>query len=421
MITAHNSQIKTNTMRFDDLFLDEQLLKNLTQLGYEEPTAIQSAAIPIILEGKDILAGAATGTGKSAAFILPILQQLIDEPNQSNHATVLILAPTRELAFQLQHNIKQLSHGLKLNTAIITGGFSPSKQTEMANQHCDILIGTPGRLLNLVSDELLDLTDIDVVVIDEADRMLDMGQGPDVLSLLATIANGFQACLFSATLAGGGIDIFADALLHDAEIVQIDAVNHQADTITQSVYYADNREHKQAILKTLLADDACQRVLIFCNKKQQAEDVAHWLQSQNISAQVMHGDFDQAIRRDKTRKFRQGLIKVMVATDVAARGLDIQDITHVINYDLPIRGDIYIHRIGRTGRAQQSGIAYNLVEPHDRKNLERIEFHLKTSLPIAKIKGLEPNTKKKKAKKKDRNKPRYIAKKDRITEPKNEP
>lgn len=403
-------------MRFDDLFLDPQLLNNLNKLGYQAPTAIQAAAIPVILEGKDILAGAATGTGKSAAFILPILQQLIDEPNHSHQANVLILAPTRELAFQLQHSIKQLSHGLDINTAIITGGFSPSKQTEKANHNCDILIGTPGRLLNLVSDETLDLSDIDIVVIDEADRMLDMGQGPDVLSLLATIANGFQACLFSATLAGGGIDIFAEALLHDAEIVQIDAVNQLADTISQYVYHADNLEHKRALLSHILRDDACQRALIFCNKKEQAEKVTAWLQSQNLSAQVMHGDFNQALRRDKTRKFRQGQINIMVATDVAARGLDIQDISHVINYDLPMRGDIYIHRIGRTGRAQQSGVAINLVEPYDKKALDRIEYHLKETIPVAKIKGLEPKTKKQKTKKKKHNKPRYIAKKDRLAE-----
>ncbi|MCL4146433.1 UNVERIFIED_CONTAM: hypothetical protein GTU68_045472 [Idotea baltica] len=240
-----------------------------------------------MLERKDVLAGAATGTGKTAAFVLPVLQQLIDEPHRSDHARVLILAPTRELAFQIQHVIKQLAYGLNIKTAIITGGFSPAKQTEFITQKCDIIIGTAGRLLNLVSDEILDLS-------------------------------------------------------------------------------------------------------------------------------VMHGDFNQSIRRDKTRKFRQGQIKVMVATDVAARGLDLSQISHVINYDLPFRGDVYIHRIGRTGRASQTGIAINLVEPHDRKHLQRIEYHLKKALPISNIKGLEPQSTQKKAKKKQRDKPRYIAKKDRV-------
>lgn len=409
-------------MTFEDLFLDDQLLKSLAKLDFKIPTAIQQATIPVILEGKDVLAGAATGTGKTAAFVLPILQQLIDQPNQTDHAAALILAPTRELAFQIQHVIKQLAHGLNINTAIITGGFSPAKQTEFITQKCDIIIGTPGRLLNLISEEVLDISDIDIVVLDEADRMLDMGQGPDVLSLLATIANGFQACLFSATLAGSGVDIFAEELLSDAEVIQIDAVNKQSEQVTQLTYLADNRLHKEALLQALINDPACKSALVFCNKKEQANTVASWLQSRNISAQVMHGDFNQAMRRDKTRKFRQGLIKVMVATDVAARGLDLTNITHVINYDLPFRGDIYIHRIGRTGRASQTGTAINLVEHHDRKNLERIEYHIKTSLPISKIKGLEPGWTKKKAKKKSSDKPRYIAKKDRITaqQPSNE-
>lgn len=342
------------------------------------------------------------------------MQQLIDEPNKIDHATVLILAPTRELAFQIQYAIKQLSYGLYINTAIITGGFSPAKQSEFISQKCDILIGTPGRLLNLVADEVLDLTDLDIVVIDEADRMLDMGQGPDVLSLLATIANGFQACLFSATLAGSGVDIFAEELLSDAEIIQIDAANQHSEQVSQTVYYADNKAHKQALLEAIINAPDCQTALVFCNKKEQANDVAEWLQSRNISAQAMHGDFNQAIRRDKTRKFRQSQIKVMVATDVAARGLDLTNISHVINYDLPFRGDIYIHRIGRTGRAGQTGIAVNLVEHHDRKQLERIEYHLKKPLPISKIKGLETKSAKKKSKNKNIDKPRYIAKKDRL-------
>ena len=401
-------------MTFVDLFLDDQLLKSLAKLDFKTPTAIQEAVIPVILERKDVLAGAATGTGKTAAFVLPILQQLIDEPNHSDHATVLILAPTRELAFQIQHVVKQLAYGLDINTAIITGGFSPAKQTEFISQKCDIIIGTPGRLLNLVSDEVLDLSDIDSVIIDEADRMLDMGQGPDVLSLLATIANGFQACLFSATLAGSGVDIFAEELLSDAEIIQIDAANQHSEQISQYVYFADNRTHKQALLEAIVSSKDCQTALVFCNKKEQANDVAEWLQSRNISAQVMHGDFSQAIRRDKTRKFRQSQIKVMVATDVAARGLDLSNISHVINYNLPFRGDIYIHRIGRTGRADQTGIAINLVEHHDRKQLERIEYHLKKPLPIGKIKGLEPQSAKKKTKNKNSDKPRYIAKKDRL-------
>ena len=200
-------------MTFDDLFLDDKLLSALAKQGFQTPTAVQEAAIPVILEGKDVLAGAATGTGKTAAFVLPALQQLIDTPNRQKQPRILMLAPTRELAFQIQYVVEQLGKQLDLNTVIITGGFSQAKQAAFIQQPCDIVIATPGRLLNLVSDEAIDLSEIEMVIIDEADRMLDMGQGPDVLALLATIADGFQACLFSATLAGTGIEIFAEELL----------------------------------------------------------------------------------------------------------------------------------------------------------------------------------------------------------------
>ncbi len=403
-------------MTFDDLMLDDKLLAALTSIRFTIPTEIQEATIPLILEGKDVLAGAATGTGKTAAFVLPALQQLIDEPNNGPDPKVLILAPTRELAFQIQNVVTQLAKNTRINTVIVTGGFSQYKQAEYAQKACDIIVATPGRLLNLVSDEVIDLSDIDMVIIDEADRMLDMGQGPDVLALLATIADGFQACLFSATLAGSGVEIFAEELLHDAEVIQINAANEKSDQVSQTIYYADNKDHKQALLLSIINNPASSSVLVFCNKRERAEEVTEWLQSQNISAQVMHGDFDQAVRRDKTRKFRIGQIKVMVATDVAARGLDLTNISHVVNYDVPFKGEMYIHRIGRTGRGDQTGTAINLVEHHDLKNLERIEFHLQTKLPVAKIKGLEPKSKMNKAKsksKKNTDKPRYVSKKNR--------
>ncbi len=404
-------------MTFDDLMLDEQLLLATDKLGFQSPTAVQEASIPFILEGKDVLACAATGTGKTAAFVLPMLQLMIDEPRHEPEPRFLILAPTRELAYQIHHVVEQLSKQLehKPTTAIITGGFSQGKQASFLQQDCDIIIATAGRLLNLISEEAVDLSDIDMVVIDEADRMLDMGQGPDVLGVLATIVDGFQACLFSATLAGSGVQIFAEELLSDAEIIQIHAANQHSEQVDQRVYLADNKEHKQALLQATITDEACQSALVFCNKKERAIEVSEWLQSQNISAQYIHGDLDQATRRDKTRKFRNSDIKVMVATDVAARGLDLTNISHVINYDIPIKGDIYIHRIGRTGRGDQTGIAVNLVEGHDQKNLQRVEYHLGKKLPLANIKGLKGKAAKK-AKKKD--KPRYIAKKDRTTDEK---
>ncbi len=399
-------------MTFNDLMLDEPLLLATNKLGYQASTAVQDAAIPHILSGKDVLACAATGTGKTAAFVLPILQLMIDDPRHQSEPRFLILAPTRELAYQIHHVVEQLSGYLeqKPTTAIITGGFSQGKQAEFLQQDCDIIIATAGRLLNLISEEAVDLSDIDMVIIDEADRMLDMGQGPDVLGVLATIVDGFQACLFSATLAGSGVEIFAEELLHEAEIIQINAANQQSEQVKQLVYLADNKEHKQAMLKAAIQQDDCQSALVFCNKRERVIEVSEWLQSQNISAQYIHGDLDQATRRDKTRKFRNSEIKVMVATDVAARGLDLTNISHVINYDMPIKGDIYIHRIGRTGRGNQTGIAINLVEQHDAKNLQRVEYHLDAKLPLASMNGLKGKAAKK-ANKKD--KPRYISKKDR--------
>jgi len=405
-------------MTFDDLFLDDALLNALNSLDFKTPTPVQAAAIPFILEGKDVLAGAATGTGKTAAFVLPALQMLIDTPHreQDRHPRILILAPTRELAFQIQYVVNQLSKQLDVNTSIITGGFSQVKQAEFLQNSCDIIIATSGRLLNLVADEAIDLSDIDMVILDEADRMLDMGQGPDVLTILGTISGGFQACLFSATLAGSGVKTFADALLNDAEIIQINAANEKSDQVSQLVYFADNKEHKQALLLASINDESCTSAIVFCNKRERAEEITEWLQSRNVSAQVMHGDFNQATRLDKTRKFRIGQIKVMVATDVASRGLDLTNISHVINYDLPFRGDIYIHRIGRTGRASQTGVAINLVEHNDKDRLDRIEYHLQYKLTVARMKGLAPQAKtnrQKSNKKKDDSKPRYVSKKDR--------
>jgi len=400
-------------MQFEDLMLDESLLSAASDKGYKEPTLIQQEAIPLLLAGEDVLACAATGTGKTAAFVLPLLQKLLDEPNHGRLPKALILAPTRELAFQIQHVIHTLGKANQPHIAMVTGGQAPTAQLAYLENGCDIVIATPGRLLNLVENEQADLSQVEFVVIDEADRMLDMGQGPDVANVLATITTAFQTSLFSATLAGSGVELFANALLPHASRIEVDAANQYSKQVSQQVYLADNREHKQALLAAVIQQADCESALIFCNKKERAEEVSEFLQSQNISAQVVHGDFNQADRRERTRKFRQGKVKALVATDVAARGLDLPQVSHVINYDVPFRGDIYIHRVGRTGRAGQAGTAINLVEAHDHKNLQRVEHHIGQSLPVLKMKGLPPKAKSNKTKSKNKDKPRYIAKKDR--------
>jgi ATP-dependent RNA helicase SrmB len=380
-------------MTFDDFDLDEALLRAIQKQGFHKPTPIQQEAIPALLERQDVLAGAATGTGKTAAFVLPVLQYLLDEPRHTRHPRVLMLAPTRELAFQIHKVVKELASFCDFKSAIITGGFDHGKQIKTLQQPFEILVGTPGRLTYLMGEGAVDLTDIEMVIIDEADRMLDMGQGKDVLALLDAIPGDFQAGLFSATLAGSGVAKFAEEILDEPVTIQIDAPNQKSAQIQQLVYLANDKTHKQALLENILSDASCQSAIVFCNKKERAIEVTDWLQSRNLSAQVLHGDFIQAVRMDKMQKFKSGKIKILVATDVAARGLDLLNVTHVINYDLPFRGDIYIHRIGRTGRAQQVGIAINLVERHDLAHLQRIEYHLQQRLPVAKISGLEANFK----------------------------
>lgn len=377
-------------MTFEELDLDPALLAAIEEQHFHKPTPVQAEVIPEFVLRRDVLAGAATGTGKTAAFVLPMLQVLLDNPAPSRFPRVMILAPTRELAFQIHKVVKQLGTHCEFRSNIVTGGFASDKQLENLTGPLDILVATPGRLLNIMSKEFIDLSHIGMVIIDEADRMLDMGQGPDVMALLEAIPTDFQAACFSATLGGSGVERFAEEILDDPAIIQIDAPNQQSQQVQQVLYYADSREHKRALLMNLLEDESCQSALVFCNKKERAIDLKAWLLEQGVAADALHGDMIQAKRLEITKKFTQGKTKVLVATDVAARGLDMLNITHVINYDIPHRGDTYIHRIGRTGRGQNVGIAISLVEVHDLKHLERIQYHMQAKIPVSKISGLEP-------------------------------
>ncbi|WP_044408704.1 DEAD/DEAH box helicase [Thiomicrospira microaerophila] len=398
-------------MTFAELELDELLLDALEQHGFHRPTPIQQATIPVMMAGQDVLAGAATGTGKTAAFVLPALQHLIDNPSQTRSPRILMLAPTRELAMQIRQVVRELSQNMSLRSLVITGGLAQDKQIEHLSQPFQILIATPGRLLNLLEQEMVDLEQLEMVIIDEADRMLDMGQGPDVHALLDAIPGDFQAGLFSATLAGTGIHTFAEKTLDQPTVIQVDAANTQSTQVQQMIYFADDRAHKEQLLLTLLQDPSCKSAIVFCNKKERAISLTEWLQAQEIIAQVLHGDFIQAKRLEKISKFKEGKIQVLVATDVAARGLDLLNITHVVNYDLPLRGDLYIHRIGRTGRAQNVGLAISLVEGHELRTLERIQYHLQAKIPVSKIKGMEARLKPSKLKEKKKPHKKKAAKK----------
>ncbi|KUJ71450.1 DEAD/DEAH box helicase [Thiomicrospira sp. WB1] len=387
-LTTQSADPKDNE-HFEDLGLDPCLLSALNAQHFHRPTPIQAAAIPLLLEERDLLAGAATGTGKTAAFVLPALQRLLDVPRPSRHPRVLILAPTRELAFQTHKVVKQLGHFMECPSMVITGGLAADRQLAQLKQPLDILVATPGRLLKLMADAFIDLSDLELVIIDEADRMLDMGQGPDVLALLEAIPRDFQAGCFSATLGGKGLKDFARQVLDAPEVLQLDAPNQQSQQVQQTLYLADSREHKRQLLLAILQDPTCQRALVFYNKKDRAMEEQAWLTSQGIDSLILHGDMIQAKRLQILKRFRQGQPPVLVATDVAARGLDVDNITHVVNADMPFRGDQYIHRIGRTGRGHQAGVAFSLIERHDIPNLQRIEYHLQQTLPTATIEGLE--------------------------------
>ncbi len=374
-------------MTFTDLGLDEPLLAALEETHFHTPTPVQAAAIPPLLEGRDILVGAATGTGKTAAFVLPALQQLLDDPPSSHLPRKLFLAPTRELAQQIQQTITQLSKYIPFTSQLIIGGVALQQWHRQETPH--MLVSTPGRLLTLLGEEKLDLTELDLVILDEADRMLDMGLGPDVTAIIETLPQAFQAGLFSATLAGEGIESFAEAILEEPVRIELNSPNQASAQVQQFVLHANDDTHKRRLLRALVTDASCQRALVFTNKKETAENVNDWLRKHDISSTVLHGDLPAPKRLERINAFRAGKRRVLVSTDLAARGLDLDNITHVINFDLPHRSDIYIHRIGRTGRGQNMGVAYSLVTFNALKDLDRIEYRLGQKLPVEMIPELE--------------------------------
>lgn len=374
-------------MTFSDLGLDAPLLAALEEAHFNKPTPVQAAAIPQLLEGKDVMVGAATGTGKTAAFVLPALQQLLDDPTPAPHPRKLFLAPTRELAQQIQQTIETLGKYTPFKSQLIIGGVA--LQQWRSQETPDILISTPGRLLTLLGEDKIDLCELDLVILDEADRMLDMGLGPDVTAIIETLPQAFQAGLFSATLAGEGIEAFAEAILEDPVCIELTDPDQASENVQQFVLHANDDTHKRRLLHHLVTDAACQRALVFTNKKETAEKVNDWLRKHGIPSTVLHGDLPAPKRLERINAFRAGKRRVLVSTDLAARGLDLDNITHVINFDLPRRADAYIHRIGRTGRAQNMGVAYSLVTFNALKDLDRIEYRLGQKLPVDEIPGLE--------------------------------
>ena len=372
-------------MSFADLGLDPEILRAVTDQGYTEPTPIQAKAIPIVLAGLDVMGGAQTGTGKTASFTLPLLQRLARHANTSpspakHPVRALILAPTRELAMQVHESVKAYSRHLPLRSVCIYGGTDIKPQIAEMREGREIVVATPGRLLDHVEQKTVNFNQVEMLVLDEADRMLDMGFIPDIKRILALLPRERQSLLFSATFSEE-IKKLADAMLRSPQLVEVARRNTVSETVTHRLHQVDS-DDKRALLARLLQSRPDEAVLVFVGTKFGASRLAHFLSRQDIQADAIHGDKSQAQRTEALAAFKEGRVRVLVATDVAARGLDIDDLPHVINFDLPHTAEDYVHRIGRTGRAGKKGDATSLVAPEEKLRLAEIEKLIKQKIEV---------------------------------------
>ncbi|WP_411726654.1 DEAD/DEAH box helicase [Methyloglobulus sp.] len=378
-------------MSFDSLGLSDALLKAVADQGYTTPTPIQVKAIPPILAGKDIMAGAQTGTGKTAGFSLPLLQRLMENADlklKPKKIRALVLVPTRELAAQVYESIATYGKYLPLQAQVIIGGASIDVQTRLLRHGCDIVVATPGRLMDHLSQKNIALSNIEILVLDEADRMLDMGFLPDIRRILAYLPKNRQSLLFSATMPGA-IKTLAATILHHPVEVEIAKQNATADNISERVY-GIAQANKRECLSYLIGSNNWQQVLVFVRTKHGADRLQKQLIKDGISSAALHGNKTQGARNKALEYFKTGKVAVLVATDIAARGLDIEELPHVVNYDLPQVAEDYIHRIGRTGRAGLCGAALSLACPEEAYLLEAIEKLLKRQIPRVNDTGYEP-------------------------------
>ena len=378
-------------MSFQSLGLDPRILNALTTSGYTEPTPIQLAAIPLVLAGHDLMASAQTGSGKTAAFMLPALHKLATpSPVNGRGPRILVLTPTRELALQITNAATKYGSGLpRVKTASILGGMPYPLQNKVLSSTLDILIATPGRLLDHIGRGRIDFSRLEMLVIDEADRMLDMGFIDDVEQIGRSLPPTRQTLLFSATFEGP-ITKLAETILKEPQRVAIDGVKTRHENIEQRLLYTDDMGHKNRLLDHLLRDITVNQALVFTSTKANADDLADRLVIEGFECAALHGDMNQRERTRTLTGMRAGHIRVLVATDVAARGLDVQGITHVINYDLPRQAEDYIHRIGRTGRAGRSGIAISFAGGRDAGQVKQIERYTSQIIPVHTVEGLEP-------------------------------
>lgn len=381
-------------MTFEDLGLSADLLATVAREGYTEPTPVQSAAIPLVLAGRDVLAAAQTGTGKTAAFVLPILERLRSTANAGfsparHPVRVLILTPTRELAMQIGAAVKTYSRGIPLRSTVVYGGTRIDPEIKILWSGVEILVATPGRLLDHVGQRTVNLSQVEIFVLDEGDRMLDMGFVPDVRKIAALLPAQRQTLLFSATFSDD-VRRMAKEFQHDPEIVEVAARNSVADNLTQVLYPVD-QARKADLLVHLIQRDSMEQVLVFTRSKIGASRLASYLDRRGVSTSAIHGDRSQAERTRALEAFRGRFVKVLVATDVASRGLDIEDLPYVVNFELPHEPQDYIHRIGRTGRAGASGTAISLVSPDEVEQLRGVQRLLRKAIPCAIVEEFLPD------------------------------
>lgn len=368
-------------MNFNNIGIIDPILKAINEIGYTSPTEIQKQAIPIILQGKDIIGCAQTGTGKTGAFTMPLLQLLTLENRKNKAPRVLVLAPTRELAIQIGQSVESYGKYLASRHAVVYGGVPQSKQVAQLSKGPDILVATPGRLLDLVNQKIVDLSSVQFLVLDEADNMLDMGFIHDLKRILKHIPEKRQTLFFSATMPNE-IRKFANTILKNPAEINVTPVSSTAEKVSQSVFFIEKKQ-KAAFLAKLLNSERQMQTLVFTRTKHGADRLAKSLRKGGIESACIHGNKSQNARQNALSSFKSGTINVLIATDIAARGIDINDLPQVINYDLPNESETYVHRIGRTGRAGKAGRAYSFCSEEEKPTLQKIQKLIGFQLPIA--------------------------------------
>ena len=401
-------------MNFETLGLHPAIVKSVTEAGYTEPTAVQQQAIPAALQGSDLLVSSQTGSGKTAAFMLPALHKFASEPqvaaagktpNQEKQSArsrgerfrftpaqpkMLVLTPTRELALQVTQATEQYGANMRrIKTAAILGGMPYPKQLQLLGRNPEILVATPGRLIDHMESGKIDFSQLQILVLDEADRMLDMGFIEDIEKIVAATPESRQTMLFSATL-DGVVGSMARRITKDPVVIRIASATTKHENILQHMHFVDDLSHKNKLLDHLLRDSSIDQAMVFTATKRDADTIADRLNIAGFSAAALHGDMHQGARNRTLDGLRRGHVKILVATDVAARGIDVPTITHVFNYDLPKFAEDYVHRIGRTGRAGRNGLAISLVNHAEGMLIKRIERFTKQMIPVNVIEGLEP-------------------------------